>query len=47
VATKQAADAIRVQLENATEAPPDVDFDAEFQDGATALLDGLFGARDR
>ncbi len=47
LAAKQAAEAIREELANATEAPPEIDFDAEFQDGATALLDGLFGARDR
>lgn len=47
LAAKHAADAIRVALEGATEAPPSMRFDAEFQQDATALLDGLFGARDR
>lgn len=47
LATKQAAEAIRYQLENSTEAAPTLDFDAEFQDGATALLDGLFGANNK
>ncbi|MBW7917521.1 MAG: roadblock/LC7 domain-containing protein [Trueperaceae bacterium] len=45
IATKHAADAVRAALEGATEAPPTVEFDAEFQQGAAALLDGLFGTR--
>jgi predicted regulator of Ras-like GTPase activity (Roadblock/LC7/MglB family) len=47
LATKAAAEAIRLQLENSTEAPPEVEFDSEFQNGATALLDGLFGLGER
>lgn len=47
IATKHAADAIRVALESAEEAPPAMEFDAEFQQDANALLDGLFGTRQR
>ena len=47
IATKQAADAIRVALESAEEAPPAMEFDADFQQDANALLDGLFGTRQR
>lgn len=47
IAAKHAADAIRAALDEAKEAPPTLEFDADFQQGATALLDGLFGARER
>jgi predicted regulator of Ras-like GTPase activity (Roadblock/LC7/MglB family) len=47
LATKQAAEAIREQLRNASDVAPSIDFDAEFQDGAAALLDGLFGAANK
>jgi len=47
LAAKQAAEAIRKQLEESTEPAPHVDFDAEFQDGANALLDGLFGTGNK
>lgn len=45
IAAKHAADAIREVLESSQDAPPSVEFDADFQQGATALLDGLFGTR--
>lgn len=45
IATKHAAGAIRVALDQAAEAPPRLEFDTEFEQDATALLDGLFGAR--
>jgi len=45
IATKQAADAIRMALEQSTEASPSMELDADFQQDATALLDGLFGTR--
>lgn len=47
IATKHAADAIRQALEDSTDEVPVLEFDSEFQDGAAALLDGLFGTRDR
>lgn len=47
IATKQAAEAIRVQLEENVEAKPEIDFDEGFQDGATALLDSLLGTGER
>lgn len=47
IATKHAADAIRRALEDSTDEVPALEFDSEFQDDAAALLDGLFGSRDR
>lgn len=47
LAAKQAAEAIRRKLEESTEPAPTVDFDSEFQDGANALLDGLFGTGNK
>ena len=47
IATKLAAQEIRVAIESADEVAPTVEFDKEWSDSTTALLDGLFGSRDR
>ncbi len=47
MATKLAAGEIRAVIEAAEEAPPALEFDKEWSDSTTALLDGLFGTRER
>jgi len=47
MATKLAATEIRAVIEASQEPPPTVEFDQEWSDSTTALLDGLFGTRER
>ena len=47
MATKLAADEIRAAIEAAEDPPPLPEFDKEWSDSTTALLDGLFGTRER
>ena len=47
MATKLAAQEIRAAIESSEDEAPTVEFDQEWSNSTTALLDGLFGTRDR
>lgn len=47
MATKLAAQEIRVTIENSEDEAPPVEFDQEWSNSTAALLDGLFGTRER